>query len=187
MRHGLIMTLALCRLELRMRSGQRLNAVWAGRRQAKNEDRSTLSLVVAGDLPAVILHDSVDCAQAEAGALADGLGRIEGIEDTMRLFDSGAAIGKLDDDLISLLSGDHLQRASVAFFEGVKSVFEDLDEGLKELMTVSPNPGQVRLNRSFDTDFVFVRLQFAHLHAALQKRAHVDHRFFVGALLGKAH
>src|SRR5579862_4481473 len=174
------------RLQLRLSRCQGLHAVWAGRRQAQDENCSALGLVVTCDLAAMVLHDSVDGAEAEAGAFTDGLGRVKGVKDAVRFFDAGAAVAELDDDVIALLSGGDLKQASPALFEGIDGVFENLDEGLEELVAIPPNLRQAGLDRSLDTDVVFVRLNFVHLHAALQKHANVNHSFFFGALLGKA-
>ena len=66
-----------------------------------DEQRSAFGFVLAGDLAAVILDHSVDSAQAEAGAFADGLGGVEGIEHALGLANAGAGVGELQHDLVA--------------------------------------------------------------------------------------
>jgi len=60
---------------------------------------ATLRLIAAGDLTAVVLNYAVHHAQAEARALANGLGGVEGIEHALRITDTRTGVGELQDDI----------------------------------------------------------------------------------------
>jgi hypothetical protein len=51
--------------------------------ETEDEQGSAFGFVLAGDLAGVVLDDAPGDAQAEAGALADGFGGVEGIEYTI--------------------------------------------------------------------------------------------------------
>src|SRR5712692_859522 len=61
-----------------------------------------LRLVEAGDVPLVLLHQTVTDAQPKPRSLADGFGGVEGVEDELRLLDAGACIAELDDHVGAL-------------------------------------------------------------------------------------
>src|ERR1700674_846140 len=113
--------------DLRLNRGQRLGSIGVAHGQAQHEYRSAFRLVLAGDLSLMILHHAVDGAESQAGALADGLRSVEGIEDAMRLFDSRSAIGKLQHHFLRLKLGADSKQASARFFQGIQSVFDNLD------------------------------------------------------------
>src|SRR6266849_6144562 len=83
----------------------------AGRQAGENrgeihaENRSAVLSVVAKDGSAMFLHDAVTDAQAKSRAFANGLGRVKGVEDAMRLADSRAVIGKEDHDITAVALG----------------------------------------------------------------------------------
>src|ERR1700678_129467 len=134
----------------------------------------------------MILHNTVHGAKAKARALADGLSRIERIEDAMRIFDAAAVVGKLDYHLSGFELGANAKKPSARFFERVQSVFDDLHECLEKLVTVSQHVRKIWLERDLDVDFLIVMLKLAHLHAALQQHAEDDHLLFSGASLREA-
>ena len=63
--------------------------------ESDREQRATLGLVAAGNLASMILDYSVDSAESEAGAFADWLGRVKGIEDALRIAQPRTGVGKL--------------------------------------------------------------------------------------------
>src|SRR4051794_14328155 len=58
-------------------------------RELHDEQCAAFGLVLASNLAAVLLDDSVDGTQSKAGAFADGLGGVEGIEDALGLANTG--------------------------------------------------------------------------------------------------
>src|SRR5580692_11213610 len=102
----------------------------------------------------MVLHYAINGAQAQARALADRLGRIKGIEDTMRIFDSRAIVGKLHDHLSRFELGADAEHTASGFFERVEGVFDDLHEHLKELMAVTAHLRKVGSEREFDMNFL---------------------------------
>lgn len=157
--------------ELRLSCGQRLGIGWARHGQAEHENRATLWFVLARDLSVMILHDAIHGAQSQPRAFADGLCSIERIEHAMRLFYARPAIGKLHRYIFSRMLCADLKQPSACFLERIQSIFDDLDEGLEQLVAVAPDFRKVRLDQGFDVDFLIVPLEFTHLHAPLQKHA----------------
>ena len=49
----------------------------------------------------MFFDDAVANAKAEAGSLPYGLGGVEGIEDAMRIFHAGAAVGEFDSEAVA--------------------------------------------------------------------------------------
>ncbi len=56
-------------------------------------------LIPACDLPAVILNDSIRCAQTQPGALSDRFGCVKGIEDALRISQPWTVVGKLENHI----------------------------------------------------------------------------------------
>ena len=92
----------------------------------------------------MFLHHAVDCAQSQACAFADRLGGIERIKYAKRLFDAGAAIGKLDKHFF-VLRTSALTRSGTAtgFLDSVQSVLDNLNKRLEQLVAISPDFRQV--------------------------------------------
>lgn len=111
-----------------MCSSQCLRFRWFRDRQPKQEQRATFGLVLAYDLPVMVLDDAINRAQPQASALADGLRRIERIEYATRLFDSRSRIGEGNDDLVMLLLGLHLQQSAAFLLHSVSGIFDDLNK-----------------------------------------------------------
>src|ERR1700722_21033039 len=127
-------------------------------RQTQNEDCATLRFILAGNLPMMLLHYSVHCAQSQAGAFADRLGGIKGIEHSIRLFYSWPTIGKLHYHFSTVdLSADP-EQSSASVFQRVQRVLNDLDECLEQLVTVPPNFSQAQLPGRFGAEFFIVGL-----------------------------
>src|SRR5215467_76207 len=83
-------------------------------RQFDTEERAAFLPVIAKNLSVMFLDDSETDAQAETGALADRLGRIKGIKDTMRLLNARAGVGKQNDHVAAIAHGlDHQDAAFV--------------------------------------------------------------------------
>jgi len=170
---------------LRVR-GQRLRTALARDRQAEHKGGAAFGIILTGNLSPMILHDTVGGAQSQASAFADRLGGVERIEDAMRLFDARAAIGKMNHHVCSLRVGADPKQSSAGFLQGIQGIFDDLNEYLEQLMAVPPHSWQVRFERSLDTYFLIVPLQFLHMHAPLQKRGQIHHHLLAGALLREA-
>src|SRR5208282_6732424 len=96
------------------------------------------------------------------------------------------AVGKLHRNLLSVALGAHPQSSAASLFQRIQSVFHQLDEYLKELVTVAPNFRQARLDGSLNANFLIVQLQLSHLHAALQEHRQIDHRLLPRTLLREA-
>src|SRR5579863_6901114 len=96
------------------------------------------------------LDDAIDDAQAEAGAFADRLGGVEGIEDALRIAQARSSIRKLNDQLITAPHGGDLQGASTGLVESVQCVFDDLDKNLKQLVGVGNNARAIAFDEEMD-------------------------------------
>src|ERR1700676_4909440 len=89
---------SLARVDRRRRNGGCLWKHCENRGKFEAERAATFGAIKSSDAAAVFLHHAVADAQTEAGAFADGLGGVEGIENFFGLFHARAGIGKLDDD-----------------------------------------------------------------------------------------
>src|SRR3954469_22180652 len=118
-----------------------------------NKKRAAFGLVLASDLAAVFLNDSIDRTQAEAGTFADGLGCIEGIEDAFGLANTGTGIAELQYGLAAEAVPDDFQRAAAAFVQRVHGVLNDFDEGLKQLVGVALHAGEAGRDRGCNANF----------------------------------
>ena len=98
--------------------------------KAKHKHRAAFGLVVAGDLAAVILDNSVHGAESEAGAFADRLGGVERIENTLGLANARTGIGELQHDFAAVLLGRDAERAADDVHR-VHCVLDDFDERLE--------------------------------------------------------
>ena len=127
-------------------------------RQMDGKRRARAELAVDGDEAAGLLDDAVGRRQSEPGALADLLGREEGLEDAleMRLGDAGAGIDHLDQHVIAGgqdlgaplqrgregdVGGADRQRAARG--HGVPRVHREIDDDLLELSLVDLDQPEV--------------------------------------------
>src|ERR1700721_845906 len=153
---------------------------------ADYKEGAAFGVVLAGDGAAVVEDDSIDDAEAESCALADGLGGVEGIEDAFRIADARAGVGELNDGFVSLLKGEdggpapNALQSPFRFEQRVHGVFGDFDEDLEELIDIAADARQAGLNHKFDADFSSGIAGFDHLVGALQDHVEVDERFFSG-------
>ena len=168
-----------------LRRGQRVRIRRTRRWQSQHEQRAAFVFVLASDLPAVILHQAVNRTQDQACAFADRLRGIERIENSMRLTNSRAVVGKLYNDLFSLKLCADAQQSTARFLERIQSILHDLHECLKQLMAIATYLWQSRIDDDFDANFLIYPSQITHLDTALEQRAHVDQGFFSRGLLRK--
>src|ERR1700691_4398395 len=119
--------------------------------------------IEAFDASAVFLHDAVADAEAEAGALADGLGGEERIEDLLGGFDAGSAIGKLDDQLAVVVRGANHQRAAADFFQRVHGIADQVEENLQNLIGIAENVRQSFVNIGANFDVLSAQVQIAEV------------------------
>jgi hypothetical protein len=61
-------------------------------RNSDDEECAAFGLVLAGDESVVIADNPIDSAKTEAGAFADGLGGVEGIENAQGIANAGPGI-----------------------------------------------------------------------------------------------
>src|SRR5581483_10341237 len=109
------------------------------------EDCTAVRFVLTGDLPIVVLNHTVGGAQSKAGAFADGLRGVEGVEDPLWIANAGTIVGELDHNLVvfSLQCNDKLTAAD--FFQGINCVLDDLQGGLQELVAITPDRGKATI------------------------------------------
>ena len=104
-----------------LRRRQHLGVTFCGHGQVQHEHRSALRLIVAGNLAAMILYYSIDCAQAQACALADWLGRIKRVEHPMRFSYARSVVRELDHHFLSLKASADLKHSAARFFESLET------------------------------------------------------------------
>ena len=84
----------------------------------------------------MIVDHSIDSAETETGAFADGLGGVEGIEDALRIANAGAGVGELQDDLGTLVLGSNFQGSAAGLFQSVHGILDDFDEDWKSWLAL---------------------------------------------------
>src|SRR5260370_9231944 len=104
----------------RGRSGAELQFLRRENRQDRGqfhaEDGSAFLPVVRKNFSAVLLNDAEADAEAQARALANRLRRIEGIENTLWVFEAGTAVGEQDAVVGALADRLVLTRTPLASF-----------------------------------------------------------------------
>ena len=65
-------------------------------RQRNGESGAPRLHIANADFAAVLLHDAVADAETETGSFPNGLGRVKGIKDAVRVGNAGTVIGELD-------------------------------------------------------------------------------------------
>ena len=114
----------------------------------------------------MVLDHAVGGAQAQAGALANHLSSVKGIEHAVRLADARAGIEKLDYHFLFFATGDHHERAAARFLQRVCSVADDFQAALDQLIAVAPHRCQIRGNVLFYLDALAFQAQGFHLYRA---------------------
>src|SRR5258708_1178675 len=92
------------------------------RRQLDTEDGSTFLPVVGKDFSAILRNEAKANAEAQAGALANRLRRIKGIENALRVFKAGTGVGKQDDDVGAIADRFDCKNTAVGRFHGLQGV-----------------------------------------------------------------
>src|SRR5713101_10014533 len=129
------------------------------RRERNAEAGAAFRPVETGDLPAVLLDQSVANAQTEPGALAHRLGGVKRIEHQLRLLYAGARIAELDHYIRALAHRANGQHAAAHFFHRIHGVADDVEENLQQLIGVAANAGQDGFGLQFDPDVFAAEIQ----------------------------
>src|SRR5579859_912955 len=154
--------------------------------QAQDEERASFGLIATGDLAAMILDDSIDDAETQAGALSHGLGGIEGVENTLRIAYPRTGVGELNDQFVPASHGGNLQGTAAGFIESVNRVLNDLDKNLKQLVGIGDNARTVAFDEKVDLSLGRRTPGLQHLCGAIEQDARVHLSFLSRSLLGEA-
>ena len=93
----------------------------------------------------MFFHDAVADAESEAGAFAHALGGVEGIEDALGIFDSGAVVGELRTNVSAHGRDTNLELAGAPGLKnGVDRVVDDVQEYLLDLMRIGDDQSRLR-------------------------------------------
>src|SRR5580704_9612276 len=110
----------------------------------------------------MFFHNAVADAEAEAGAFADTLRRIERIEDAFGIFDSCAVVSELGADMAARAGDANLQLPGVSSFEnGVDRIVDDIQEYLLELMRIGDDQCRLRRHIALDVNVVDLEIVVA--------------------------
>ena len=139
-------------------------------RCGKSNDKSgseSVRIVVTEDFSAVLLHDAVANTQAKAGSLSDILGGEEGIEDAIRLSDTGAIVAEGDlDGLAGFGAHDFDAGWTADFVNRVIGVIQDVEKDLLKLVSIAIDIGQAFVEMFDDVDTVAVEVIGTQLNSA---------------------
>ena len=146
-----------------------------------------VGIVVAENLAAVLLHDAVADAEAEAGSLADLLGGEEGIENAVGMGDAVAVVAERNFHGVAGFGGHDLDAGGAAdFMNRVVGVVQDVEENLLQLVSVADDIGQSFVEMFDDIDAVTVEVVRAQLDGAAQNQVELHGIALRRHLAGKA-
>src|SRR5467141_3364009 len=119
-------------------------------RQFHAENRTPFLPVVAENFSAMLLNDTKANAEAQAGALANRLRRIERIENAMGVLEAGTTVGEQDDNVAAVadrFDGHHTARGC---FHGFQGVADNVEENLHQLISITAHTGKNGLKLQLD-------------------------------------
>src|SRR5215467_5572890 len=154
--------------------------------QANEELGAAFGLVATGDVTPVVLNDTVDGAEAEAGAPANRLGGVEGIENPLRVAQARTRIGEAQPGFAVLTPGGNFEQSAARFGERVHGVLNDFDENLEDLVGVGQHAGKICFQRKPNLNLSGGAARLEQVRRALEENADVDEGLLPGGLLGKA-
>src|SRR5579859_8050499 len=108
--------------------------------------------VLGVDFAVVFFHRAVAHAQAQAGALAHGLGGIERIEDAVEVAEAGSGVAEAHDNFPGVEVSFHQDFLFRRLLDSLRRVGEKIHENHFELAFVDGNARQVRRKVQFKTD-----------------------------------
>ena len=137
------------------------------------------------DFPAAFLRDAVANAQAQACALADGLGGVKRIERSIQICEAGPRILELDDDAPAVARGADANLALFAFFHRVDRIVQNVQQHLFQFVfadadshiTSSEGVHVIRLPEHYgqlSAILHVIPLQLLAYHTALARGTDVD-------------
>src|SRR5258708_14969360 len=134
----------------------------------------------------MLLNDAVANAEAQTRALADRFGGIERIENALRILKAGTGVGEKDDDVAAI--ADCLDGEDTAFggFHGLQGVADDVEENLHQLISVSANAREDRLELQLDARCPGAQIQRTKLHGIVHHGVDVQERSLGGYLASEA-
>src|SRR5437016_1531940 len=109
------------------------------RGQLHTEDGSAFLPVVGKNLSAMFLNDAVANAEAQTSAFADRFGRIERVENALRVLEAGTGVGEKDDDVAAIADCFDGEDTAFGGFHGFQGVTDDVEENLHQLISFSAN------------------------------------------------
>src|SRR5271163_2688204 len=87
--------------------------------------------IEALDAAAVLLHDAVADAEAQAGTFANGLGGEERIEHLLRRFDAWAGVREFDEKFFLVVRSANYQFAAADFFQRIHCIADQIEKNLQ--------------------------------------------------------
>ncbi len=155
------------------------------RRELDTKNSAAFLPVVAENLSTMLLNDAEANAQAQAGALPDGLGCIERIEDAMGILDPRTGVQEQDHDVATVANGFNGEHAAFVGFHGVEGVADDIEENLHELVSVATNAGENGLELKLDARGCGAQVESAKLDGVIHDGVEIEKGAFGGHLARK--
>src|SRR5690349_12805113 len=119
----------------------------------------------------VVLDHTIAGAETEAGALADNLGSVEGIEDPVGFANAGSGVEEFQNHILILGVNASKERSAASFFQRVGGIADDLQAALKQLIGISPHSRHAGFNRCFYSNALALQAQHFHFNGAMHERA----------------
>lgn len=155
-------------------------------RKFDHETRSALGPVTAGDAAPVLLKYAVTHTESQPRSLADRACRVEGIEDSGGLADSGAIVRELDAHRTFHGMSRDSKHPTVTLRHCVHRITDDLNKDLQKLIGISASIGQRVLEIHRVLSIRRLQLGPAKFESGLNHQVQVHKRPACRHLLGKA-
>src|SRR5580658_2213637 len=142
--------------------------------------------IVAVNPAGMLLHDAEANAETEPGSFADGLCRIERIENAVRFLDARTGIEEKDDDVSAVAKSLNREDATLGRFHGVDGVADHVEKNLHQLVAIAANSRQDGFELEFDADSAGAEIERAKLHGIGHHGVDVQEGALRGNLPGEA-
>src|SRR5579862_131042 len=144
---------------------------------------SAFHAIRALNLPLMLLDDAVTGTETQAGSLAHGPRRVEGIEDSFRFPHTGAVIGKFQNDFLTSRVALQREDAAPDLLECIQRIAANVQTNLKKLIWVCPHPRNIHSQVHLHFNLVCAELWLAKLYGRLCHSIYVDEHLLARDLL----
>src|SRR5580658_990291 len=134
--------------------------------QLEAERAAAFGAIESAYSPAVLFHNSVADAEAEARAFADLLGGVERVEYFFRFLHARPGVREFDDHIAAFAQSANEQDAAAGRFHRIHCVADQMVENLQQLIRVATHSRKDAAIFQLDADILATQIKIAQLHGA---------------------